>query len=173
MVQLREKEADSREFVEFARALKNLLAPSGVPFIINDRADIAMIVGADGLHIGQRDISFPDARRLLGPGAIIGVSVENVAQAKETLAWNPDYVAASPVFGTPTKEDTAPALGLEGLKNIRDAIPYLLVAIGGINNDNIRQIHKAGADMAAVVGAISSADDPEMAARELIATMNG
>jgi len=171
MVQLREKDTDSREFVELARSIKQILAPAGVPLIINDRADIALIASADGLHIGQRDISFPDTRALMGPDAIIGLSVENEAQAIHAAQWDLDYIAASPVFNTPTKTDTAEELGLEGLSRIKKLVSVPLVAIGGINESNIAQVHKAGADSIAIVSAISSAVDPEAVARKLLEFM--
>lgn len=174
MVQLREKEADTREFIELGQAIKAILHPAGIPLIINDRADIALVIGADGLHIGQQDMTYGDARRLLGPEAIIGISIENEVQARECLLFSGlDYIGASPVFATPTKRDTAPALGLAGLRTIRDIVgPQLpIVAIGGIHLTNIQDIIHAGADGVAVVSAICSAPDPAQATRELLAVV--
>lgn len=170
MVQLREKECDTREFIELGRTLHALLRPAGIPLIINDRADIAQVIGAEGLHIGQHDMTYPDARRLLGSEAIIGLSVENDRQAHECLQFTGlDYIGASPIYATPTKTDTAEALGLKGLQNIRQILGESLpiVAIGGIHTDNIQPIIRAGADGVAVVSAICSAPSPEAAAREL------
>ncbi len=168
-VQLREKEISTRDFVILGRAVKAALAGSGVPLIINDRADVALAVEAEGLHIGQSDLSYPDARRLMGPGAIIGLSVETSEQAREALRWQPDYVAASPVFSTPTKTDTASALGLEGVGEIRNIVgPVVpLIAIGGLHADNIAGVIRAGADGVAVVSALCSAPDPMRAAQRL------
>lgn len=174
MVQLREKECDTREFIELGRAIHALLQPLGIPLIINDRADIAQVLGAEGLHIGQHDMTYPDARRLLGSEAIIGLSVENDRQACECLSYTDlDYIGASPIYATPTKTDTAEALGLTGLQSIQQIVGKSLpiVAIGGIHADNIQPIIRAGADGVAVVSAICSAPSPEMAARELAAAV--
>lgn len=169
MVQLREKDVSSREFVELARAARQVLSRyDNIPLIINDRADIALLCGAQGLHIGQSDIHYRDARQLMGGEAIIGLSVESVDQALECRDWGVDYVGASPVFGTPTKTDTAPALGLDGLRALRAVVSCPIVAIGGINMGNIRQVLAAGADSIAVVSAICSASDPYLAAREFV-----
>lgn len=167
-VQLREKDISSRQFVELARAVVGVMQGSGVPLIINDRADIAQIVGAQGLHIGQSDIDYADARRLLGPQAIIGLSIESPEQLIQCSAMpGLDYVAASPVFSTHTKQDTAPALGLAGLAAMRAATTLPIVAIGGINSSNIAQVVAAGANSVAVVSAICSAPDPAAAVRAL------
>ena len=168
MVQLREKEITSREFVELGRAIHSITLEYNVPLIINDRADIAQIIGAEGLHIGQSDISFKDARKLLGQSAIIGLSIENIEQAREARSWGVDYIGASPVFATPTKIDTAPPLGLKGVSELRKVVDCRIVAIGGINKSNIRQVIKAGADSVAVVSAICSAGDPYLATKELV-----
>lgn len=167
-VQLREKDISSRQFVDLARAVAAVMQGSGVPLIINDRADIAQIVGAQGLHIGQSDITYADARKMLGPQAIIGLSIESPAQLIQCSAMpGLDYVAASPVFSTPTKQDTAPALGLAGLMAMRAATELPIVAIGGINSSNVTQVVAAGADSVAVVSAICSAPDPAAAVRAL------
>lgn len=168
MVQLREKDISSREFVELGRAMVELLDEFSIPLIINDRADIAMIIGAAGLHIGQSDILYRDARELMGPSATIGLSIENCAQAIECQSWDVDYIGASPIFSTSTKTDTAPALGLEGLADLRRLVNCPIVAIGGINRTNISAVFDAGADSIAVVSAICSADDPRMATQELL-----
>lgn len=172
MVQLREKDITSREFVSLGRAVHKVLLQYKIPLIINDRADIAMIIGAQGLHIGQSDISYVDARQLMGNQAIIGLSVENCKQAVECRSWGVDYIAASPIFATPTKMDTAPALGLEGLRMVRQTVNCQVVAIGGINNSNIQEVMRAGADSVAVVSAICSAPDPLQATKNLIKIIN-
>lgn len=176
MVQLREKECDTRQFIELGRTVHTLTQAARIPLIINDRADIAQVIGAEGLHIGQHDMPYEDARRLLGPDAIIGLSVENEEQARECLSFSGlDYIGASPVFSTPTKTDTAPALGLDGLRNIRHIVgPEMpVVAIGGINLSNIQDIIKSGSDGAAVVSAICSAPSPAGAAAELLSAVKG
>ncbi|MCC7496493.1 MAG: thiamine phosphate synthase [Bryobacterales bacterium] len=164
VVQLREKDASTREFIELARRLKPMLADLGVPLIINDRVDVALATGADGVHLGRNDMDYATARRLLGPEALIGISVETGNQQAPASA---DYLGVSPIFDTPTKRDTAPAWGLEGLRRLRAQVTQPLVAIGGIHLENARLVMEAGADGIAVVSAICTAEDPEEAAREL------
>lgn len=164
IVQLREKLATTRGFVEQARAVKSALRGSGIPLIINDRLDVALAVGADGVHLGDDDMPCDEARRLLGPAAIIGVSLAGPPKGDIEGA---DYVAASPVFTTGTKPDAGPALGLTGVSALRQAVDYPLVAIGGIGEHNAPQIIKAGADGIAVVSAIMTAEDPTQAAARL------
>ena len=166
-VQLREKGCSTREFMDEARLLKALLAGTGVPLFINDRLDVALAVGADGVHLGQNDLAIADARRLVGNRMIIGISAESVADAVRAEAEGADYIGASPVFTTPTKTDTASPLGLDGLRAIRRAVQLPLVAIGGINADNAAQVLRAGADGLAVVSAIVSAPCPRTAAAGL------
>jgi thiamine-phosphate pyrophosphorylase len=166
-VQLREKECGTREFVELARRLKGILAPFDVPLIVNDRADVALAAGADGVHVGQSDMDCRDLRRLLGPGALIGLSVETMEQAEQAATLPIDYLGVGPIFATPTKPDAAPAWGLDRLAELRRRSRHTLVAIGGINAGNARQVMEAGADGIAVVSAICAAADPAKAAQEL------
>lgn len=165
-VQLREKQCNTWEFIKEARALAALLRPLGVPLIINDRVDVALAVGAEGIHLGQQDMPIAEARRL-APSWIIGVSAESLADAVRAETEGADYIGVSPVFATPTKTDTAPPLGLEGLRAIRAAVKAPLVAIGGIHAGNARKTIRAGADGLAVVSAIVAADDPREAAAAL------
>ncbi|MEM7802664.1 MAG: thiamine phosphate synthase [Chloroflexota bacterium] len=171
IVQLREKGLATRPFVEAARALKELLAPHNIPLIINDRIDVALAVNADGVHIGQADMPYPIARRLMGPGAMIGLSVETLAEVEEAERYDVDYLGVSPIFETPTKVDTKGSWGLDGLAAVRAKSRYPLVGIGGINAANIAAVMAAGADSAAVVSAICAAPDPEQAARHLISNI--
>lgn len=166
-VQLREKETATREFVQLARRLRDLLRPTSIPLLINDRVDVALAAGADGVHIGQSDMEYSDARRLLGPDSFIGLSVETMEQAREAEELDVDYIAVSPMFRTRTKLDTAPPWGLEGLRSLRGRTRHRIVAIGGISQLCARQVMEAGASGIAVVSAICSAPDPELAAREL------
>ena len=166
-VQLREKDCSTREFIALARKLKELLAPLGVPLLINDRVDVALASGVDGVHIGQSDMACRDARALLGPDALIGLSVETPAQAAEAAAWDCDYLGVGPIFPTATKSDAAPAWGLDRFARLRRTSRHKLVAIGGINASNAASIAAAGADGIAVVSAICSAPDPCAAAAEL------
>ena len=169
VVQLREKDIDTREFIELALKLKPILREAGVPFIINDRLDVALAVDADGVHIGQSDMPYETARRLLGPDKIIGLSVETLAEVLEANSLDVDYIAVSPVYSTATKTDTAPPFGLEGLREAVKASRHLVVAIGGMNAKTAPAVFAAGADGIAVVSAICSAPNPEAAARELLA----
>lgn len=162
-VQLREKELSTREFVEEAIAVKKLLLPFHVPLIINDRIDIALACDADGVHIGQEDMPYWMARRLMGEKAIIGLSVETWEDVEASEKLDVNYIGVSPVFATPTKTDTKEPWGLAGLKKIKAYSRHPLVAIGGINESNAGAAVRAGADGLAVVSAICSADDPAIA----------
>ncbi|MCE5309748.1 MAG: thiamine phosphate synthase, partial [Acidobacteriales bacterium] len=135
--------------------------------LINDRVDVALAVGADGVHIGQSDMDFRDARKLLGPDALIGFSIETMEQAAEAAGLDAAYFGVSPVFSTPTKTDTAAEWRLDGLRRLRAASGQVLVGIGGISVVNAAGVIRAGADGIAVVSAICGAADPERAAREL------
>jgi thiamine-phosphate pyrophosphorylase len=167
MVQYREKNASTRRMIEEALELCQLCCSYNVPFIVNDRLDVALAVGADGVHVGQDDMPAAVARKLIGPGKILGVSVENVAQAQAALADGADYVGASPIFATPTKTDAPPPMGIEGLQELARGCTLPIVAIGGLNPANAAAVLRAGAAGLAVVSAIVSAEDVERAAREL------
>ncbi len=167
LVQLREKEASGREFYNLAVSLKKLLKPHRVPLIINDRLDIALACDADGLHIGQHDLPYEIARKYLGKDKIIGLSVENLQDAVAANQLDVNYIGISPVFSTPTKTDTAPALGLEGVRKITACCTHPSVGIGGINKENAPDVIAAGAAGISVISAILSTDDPEQAARTL------
>lgn len=166
-VQLRDKTLDARELVALARALKAQLAPLGVPLIVNDRLDVALAAGADGVHLGQRDLPAAEARRLW-PQGLIGLSIENTGQLRAAESQAIDYYGASPVFATRTKTDTAPALGLPGLAALRALTTRPLLAIGGITAANAAAVRAAGADGLAVVSALCAAADPEAAAQALL-----
>ncbi|MBV5319052.1 MAG: thiamine phosphate synthase [Desulfobulbaceae bacterium] len=168
-VQLREKHADTRAFLEEARALKELLVAleASIPLLINDRLDVALAIGADGVHLGQSDMPLADARRLLGDTMLIGISAESLEDAVRAEAEGADYIGISPVFTTSTKADIAPPLGLEGIRRIRAAVSLPLVAIGGIHQENAGAVIRAGADGVAVVSAIVSATCPRSAATAL------
>ena len=166
-VQLREKSCPASDFVQLGRELKKLLASHQVPLIVNDRVDLALEIGADGVHIGQHDMDSGRARRLLGPDAIIGLSIETVEQARAAVSLDVDYLGVGPVFATATKMDAAPPLGLAALARVRAISRHRVVAIGGIGLENARQAIRSGADGVAVVSAICAAGDPERAARDL------
>jgi thiamine-phosphate pyrophosphorylase len=166
-IQLREKDVSTRFFVEEARKMKTLTARFRVPLIINDRIDVALASGADGVHIGQDDMPYAEARRLMGPKAIIGLSVETWEDVVEAEAFDINYLGVSPVFETPTKTDTKGNWGLEGLARIKAYSRHPLVAIGGLNASNAKEAVMAGADCIAVVSAICAAPDPLRASREI------
>ena len=172
-VQLREKELPTRLFVEEAIRIKKLLTSLGVPLIINDRLDVALAVGAEGIHVGQDDIPYEIARKLLGPKAIIGLSVETWEDVKRAQALDCDYLGISPVFATPTKADTKAAWGIEGIARIRAYSRHSLVAIGSLHAGNAADAVRAGADTLAVVSAICAATDPEEASREINGIIRG
>jgi thiamine-phosphate pyrophosphorylase len=163
-VQLREKHLNSRDFYAQAVALMALLQPLGVPLVINDRVDIALACGAQGVHLGQSDLPVAQARALLPPQVFIGWSVETLEQVRQSATLPLDYLGVSPVFATPTKTDTAPPWGLDGLQRVRAATALPLVAIGGIHAGNAAPLLEAGADGLAVVSAICSAPDPRSSA---------
>lgn len=166
-VQLREKNLSTREFLAQALMLKKLLAPHGVPLVINDRIDIALACDAEGVHLGQSDLPVDKARRLLPPGIFIGLSVESLEEVLHSATLPLDYLGVSPIFATPTKTDTKHAWGLDGLAAVRAATRLPLVAIGGIHAGNAREVLRAGADSLAVVSVLCAAEDPRGAAANL------
>ncbi|HEY5570804.1 MAG TPA: thiamine phosphate synthase [Bacteroidales bacterium] len=172
MVQLREKDCTTKEFYELAMTLKRVLKPYGVPLIINDRVDIALACDAEGVHIGQSDMPYAIARKLLGKEKIIGLSVENLQDAMDANALDIDYIGISPVFNTATKTDTATALGLEGVREITRISRHPAVGIGGIHATNAGEIIAAGAVGISVVSAIMSAVSPKDAASQLKSIIN-
>lgn len=167
IVQLREKDCSSLEFYQYALQLKEILKDTNIPLIINDRLDIALAVDADGLHIGQSDLPYNLARKILGKDKIIGLSVETIEQAKEANLLDVDYIGLSPVFSTNTKLDINTPLGLEGINKIASFTKHPTVAIGGINTTNTKEIIQSGADGIAVVSAIVSSKKPKEAAQQL------
>jgi thiamine-phosphate pyrophosphorylase len=168
LIQLREMRMPALEFYEQAKAAQQ----AGVQLIINDRADIALAIGASGVHLGQDDLSPEAARKLLGPQAVIGYSTHNVDQAISATKLPIDYLAIGPIFSTSTKSDTAPVLGLDGLRTVRRAIgAFPLVAIGGITLTNARAVIDAGADSVAVISALLSAADITTATQTLFESL--
>lgn len=167
MVQLREKELSTREFLAEAQKLKEVLSGTGVPLIINDRVDIALAVGADGVHLGQRDMPYEEARRLLGRDKIIGLSVENMTDVEQANLLDVDYIGISPMFATSTKHDTAQPFGIEGARKAVHHSVHPCVAIGGITSENAHLVRETGVQGVAVVSAIMASPDPCAAARQL------
>jgi thiamine-phosphate pyrophosphorylase len=178
LVQLRDKHGNTRRMVEEARAIRENLAPMHVPLLINDRVDVALAAGADGVHVGQDDMAVEDVRRLLGPDAIIGLSIKTVAQAQAAPVDLLDYAAIGGVYATTSKDNPDPPIGIEGLRRIaavfRARCPDLpLCAIAGIDAGNAGATIAAGVDGVAVISSLSLAESPPDAAREMRAIIDG
>ena len=166
-VQLRMKHSDGREMLEQALEIRKVADEYCRFFFVNDRVDIAMASGADGVHLGQNDIPLEVARDLMGETAIIGISVDNVEQAVAAAEGGADYIGIGAIFNTSTKPDAKQGVGLGAIYEIRQAVDIPIVAIGGINRGNIQDVVRAGADAAAVVSAVVAQDDIRSAAHEL------
>ena len=177
LVQLRDKRSATRLMVERARSIKAALRAFAVPFLVNDRIDVALAAGADGVHVGQDDMAVEDARRLLGGEAIIGLSIKTAAQAAAAPLDSLDYIGVGGVFATSSKENPAPPIGVAGLARISEIIGarspgFPLCGIAGITGDNAQRVIAAGADGVAVISALSLAADPRSAARQLRAVVD-
>ncbi len=172
LIQLRNKRSETRTLVEQASAIKQALAGFAVPFVVNDRVDVAMAAGADGVHLGQDDMAAQDARRLLGSGAIIGLSVKSVEEAEAARLDLVDYVGSGGVYATSSKQQKNVPIGPAGLARIiaalrRRAPDLPICGIAGIDASNAAKVIAAGADGIAVISALSLVPDPEAAARQL------
>ncbi len=151
-IQLREKYDSPKNFYEQAKEALKIARKSNVKIIINDRVDIALALGADGVHLGQDDLSPEYARKILGENSIIGFSTHNLKQAADAVKLPIDYLAIGPVFSTKTKENPGEVIGIEGVKNVREMVKNLpLVAIGGITLENFQEVLTAGANSVAVI----------------------
>lgn len=165
LIQLREKHSSPREFYESASQVIQIVRKAGVRIIINDRVDIALALRADGVHLGQDDMPPEKAREILGPDAIIGLSTHSLEQARAALSLPIDYIAVGPIFQTRTKENPDEVVGLQRLREIREIVGGVsLVAIGGINTENLHSVLTVGADSAAIIGAVV-ADPAKIEAR--------
>jgi len=167
VVQLRAKALGFREFLDLGLRTADRLAGTGVPLIINDRMDIALACGADGVHLGQEDMPLAVARKILGGDRTIGISANSAEEARAAEAGGADYVGAGPTFATSTKETALPVIGPEGVRSIKRAVRIPVVAIGGISVTNAAEIGRTGADGIAVISAILGAPDAQRAAEEL------
>jgi thiamine-phosphate pyrophosphorylase len=154
LIQLRDKEAGGRELLEQAMACLKLTRKAGATLIINDRVDVALTAGADGVHLGQDDVSVDEAREIMGEDKIIGVSTHSIAQFRAALETSANYIAVGPVYPTITKENSAPVVGLELVREARKLTDRPLVAIGGINLGRAPEVIAAGADSVAVISAL-------------------
>jgi thiamine-phosphate pyrophosphorylase len=171
--QLRMKTAETGRLYETATVLCPLVRAGGGTFIVNDRCDVAAAVGADGVHLGQDDLSLAEARAILGSGKLIGISTHNLAQAVEAQAGGADYIGYGPVFPTATKENPDPVVGVAGVREVRAKVRIPIVAIGGITAKNAADVRAAGADGIAVVSAVLAASDPQAAMAELLKAIGG
>jgi thiamine-phosphate pyrophosphorylase len=160
LLQYRNKAASSRELLERAKQLSAALVPRSVTFIVNDRADVSALAGASGVHVGQEDLSVEEARAVIGPGKLVGVSTHNRAQFDQAAATSADYIAVGPVFSTSTKANPDPVVGTEFIRQVRPLTDKPIVAIGGITLEHVAEVVQAGADSVAVISDILRASKP-------------
>ena len=168
-IQLRMKDTSTRRIVEAAREIQTLTAAAGALLIVNDRVDVALATGADGAHLGDDDLPLDVARRIVPDGFLLGRSVDDEKEAVAAATVGADYIGLGPVFPTPSKGDTGPVVGLEGVERVRRHVTLPFVGIGGVDLESAADVIRAGADGVAVIGAVSKAADPEGAARALLA----
>lgn len=166
-IQLRKKMGSTRDLISTAEQIQTVCRKAGVTFIVNDRVDVAMAAGVDGVHLGQDDFPISLARKILGQDAIIGGSASSIEEARKCLLEGADYIGFGPVYETTSKDDAGPAAGLELLKQIVEKIPLPIVGIGGITTGNMREVMAAGAHGIAVISAVCCQEDPEGATRSL------
>jgi thiamine-phosphate pyrophosphorylase len=169
LIQVRDKHASARALFEASKGLVDRLSPKGVRVIVNDRPDVASMVGAGGVHVGQDDLAVEAARACCGEGLWVGVSTHNLEQFQQATTTSADYIAVGPIFPTATKENPDPVVGLDLIRAARRLTRKPLVAIGGITVQSAESVYRAGADSIAVVGDLLSAPKPEMRAAEYIA----
>jgi thiamine-phosphate pyrophosphorylase len=170
-LQLRWKAAAPRDVLEAARAIHPLARAADALFLVNDRPDIAVLAGADGVHLGQDDLPPAAARRVLGPARIVGVSTHDPEQARQAVAAGADYVAVGPIYATTSKAGALPPRGLDLVRTVRPLVPCPLVAIGGIDATTAAGVIAAGADAVAMIGALARTPDPAAAVRGVLARL--
>ena len=171
LFQYRNKTASMKEAYIEALALRQAAAKAGVLFIVNDRCDLALAVGADGVHLGQGDLPLELARKVMGSDKLIGISTHNPDQVQEATVWKPDYLGFGPIFKPGSKQDHDPVVGLEGLRAIRALTSLPVFAIGGIQIDQVREVMREGANGIAVISAILKAPDISLAVKAFLAEM--
>ncbi|MGE5543887.1 MAG: thiamine phosphate synthase [Bacillota bacterium] len=167
LLQVREKDASSRDFYTRGLRLKEIANEFGVPLIVNDRVDIALAIDADGVHIGQDDLPLEVVRQLLGPDKILGYSVSNLEEARYGQRMGADYLGAGPLYATSSKPDAVSPIGIEGIATIKQGVKIPVIGIGGVTAYNLSQVKSTGIDGIAVISAILSREDTFRAAREL------
>jgi len=172
IIQYREKNKSTKKMFEEASQIKKLCAGKAL-FLINDRIDIALAVNADGVHLGQDDMPYPIARLLLGKNKIIGITAHNVTEAVIAESSEADYLGASPIFGTKTKTDAGRQAGLQLIRGIKKNVKIPVIAIGGINSDNIVSVMEAGADSAAAISAVIAKNNVQAECRKFVKIISG
>jgi thiamine-phosphate pyrophosphorylase len=171
LLQYRNKSAPARQYLESSRALAETLVPRGVSFFVNDRPDVAFLAGASGVHVGQEDLDVEQTRRVIGRDRLVGVSTHNLEQFDRAATSSADYIAVGPIFGTSSKANPDPVVGLAFLRRVRGLTEKPIVAIGGITLERAAGAIEAGADSVAVISGILSAADPVQRARQYITTL--
>lgn len=160
-LQLREKDLSDRELIAIGKEIMKITSGTNIKFIINDRADIAKIVDADGVHLGQDDLTLAEAKSILGEGKIYGLSTHSLEEAKEALAQNPNYIGFGPVYPTPTKAKADPAVGLDNIQEVVSTSPVPVVVLGGIDETNLQKVINAGAKNICLVRYLMNCTDLE------------
>jgi len=171
-IQFRQKNGSTRELIEIAKEMRILCSRAGVIFIVNDRIDIAIASGADGVHLGQDDFPISLARDLLGHDRIIGGSASSIEEARKCLSEGVDYIGFGPIYRTKSKHDAGPPCGIHAMKQAINEIPLPFIAIGGVDSNNIHELIRAGAHGIAVISAVCCKRDPEKATRALKEALN-
>jgi thiamine-phosphate pyrophosphorylase len=168
LIQYRNKKASARQLFEISRELAAFLNPLGVRFIVNDRADVAALVDADGVHVGQDDLEVEQARAVIGPGKWVGASTHNSEQFRRAAESSADYIAVGPIFTTGSKMNPDPVIGVDFIRKVRAMSDKPIVAIGGITLEQAAKVIEAGADSVAVMGDILRAENPGKRARQYV-----
>jgi thiamine-phosphate pyrophosphorylase len=168
LLQYRHKAASSRELLETSKRLSSILIPHGISFIVNDRADVAALGGASGVHVGQKDLGVEEARKVVGAKRLVGVSTHNRVQFQQAAATSADYIAVGPIFSTSTKANPDPVVGTDLIREVRPLTNKPIVAIGGITLERTAEVIRAGADSVAVIGDILRAPDSGARTRQYI-----
>lgn len=171
LLQYRNKAASSGDLLESSKRLSGELMPRGVTFVVNDRADVAALAGASGVHVGQEDLGAEEARAIVGRGNLVGVSTHNLAQFEQAAATSADYIAVGPIFSTSTKSNPDPVVGAEFIRQVRPLTGKPIVAIGGITLERAAEVVRAGADSIAVISDILRAPDPGKRACQFLETL--
>lgn len=167
-IQLREKGLSARGLLELARELRRVTGDYGARLLINDRADIALLSGADGVHLGQKGVSAKEARRMLGKDGLIGVSAHGLDEARRAWEDGADFITLGPVYFTPSKAGYGKPAGVDAIREVKKALDIPVYAIGGIKKEHIKEVLQAGADGAAVISAILGAPDIKKSAAEIL-----